>query len=794
MKPVTVTLALHALLTCAAEASGQTDPPAGPSSQEASQQAAQQASRAAGWRLADATSPYVRAHADNPVEWYPWGPEAFARAKELDRPVFLSIGYSACHWCHRMEHDTFEDEECARLLNELFVCIKVDREERPDIDSRAMQSLALITGGGGWPASLFLTPEGLAFAGGTYFPPEDTPQGPGFKSVLKSVSDLWKTQRGAVLDAGRELNDALLRDPLAIAAAAAAPDAAIPDAAVPDAVAPDAAEPERAAVTPPSGDPDLAALVDHGLLELTGSLDAEHGGTFGAPKFPPPLTLSFLLGQHVRTGVDVLPIVRRSLDAMAGGALQDHVGGGFHRYCIDEDWKVPHFEKMLADNALLAQSYAEAYAVTGDAGHADVARRTLGFLQRDMRLPGGLYASSLDADSAAFDERGIAAPGAPIAEGRVYLWSVPELKAALGDADGGRIAVLFGATIEGNFEAGRSILRPMATRAELAAATGAGALAGWPEDAPRGEALLPWLDGCLSRLAATRARRPQPFRDEKVLAAPNGLMLSALARAFGLLDEPALRDDVLFQASVLKAVFLREGPPSLRHQVFEGVPSGEPDLADHAALALGLLDAASALGASDLIADAMLLARQLLDRFEDPAGGFHDTTGSDPFLPGRGRDVWDGAMPSGTSLALQLLLRLAPLDDSGRFATAAEKAIARLAPLARQAPPGFPALFSALEMARGPLLEIVIDGYDEPFEALFAEARRRLLPAALVVPHVSLTNSMFGMAGLPAPGLLEGRTAPKGEARAWVCVNRACLLPASTPAELAGQLETAGRR
>jgi uncharacterized protein len=477
--------AILLLLACAAPGSGQSD-----AAQDAAAAHEDAAARAGGWRLAEASSPYVRAHADNPVEWFPWGPEAFARAKELDRPIFLSIGYSACHWCHRMEHDTFEDAECARLLNASFVSIKVDREERPDIDSRAMMALSIITGGGGWPASLFLTSDGLPFAGGTYFAPEEAPDRPGFKRILGDVSRLWATERSAVLEAARELQAALLRDPLERPAGSAASGA--------------------------DGAPGLGALVDRGVLELSGSLDSEHGGTFGAPKFPPPLTLGFLLRQHVRSGLEILSLLRTSLDAMAGGALQDHVGGGFHRYCVDEEWSLPHYEKLLGDNALLARVYAEAFAVTGEAEYADVARRTLDFMARELALPGGLYASSLDADSLPFDARGAALPGARVEEGRVYLWTPAELQAALGERDRSLLAQLFGVTAAGNAGEGRTLLRPMRTR------TGGrrrGRLAGGCAARRRAAAVAGRLPGSAGRRAraapAALPRREVPRRAER---------------------------------------------------------------------------------------------------------------------------------------------------------------------------------------------------------------------------------------------------------------------------------------
>ncbi|MBM3985078.1 MAG: thioredoxin domain-containing protein, partial [Planctomycetes bacterium] len=371
-----------------------------------------QPARAAGWRLADTASPYLRAHADNPVEWWPWGEEAFARARELDRPVFLSIGYSACHWCHRMEHDTFEDEQVARALNERFVCIKVDREERPDIDSRYLNALVLMTGGGGWPASLFLLPDGRPFFGGTYYPPRSGPQGPGLLDVLERLHEMWTQQRAMVEEAAAELHDVLSRDPL----------------------------PAHGMGT----SLELGALLGEAATHLAGGLDGERGGTHGAPKFPPVLTLQYLLRQHLRTGLSVGPLLEVSLDAMSSGGLCDHVGGGFFRYCVDDAWETPHFEKMLADNAQLATLYAEAAVALGQPRWADVARETLDFVRRELRLADGTFAGSLDADSTP-------APGERAQEGRFYLWTPAEVEAVLGDFLGPAWARLHHVTAAGTF-------------------------------------------------------------------------------------------------------------------------------------------------------------------------------------------------------------------------------------------------------------------------------------------------------------------------------------------------------
>jgi uncharacterized protein YyaL (SSP411 family) len=703
--------------------------------------------RSPAWRLAEEDSPYLRSHADNPVEWYPWGQEAFERARQLDRPVFLSIGYSSCHWCHVMEHETFEDEACARLLNEHFVAIKVDREQRPDVDRQYMRALQIMTGGGGWPASLFLTPEGEPFYGGTYFPPEPARGLPGFREILTAVHEAWTGDRQALLDGSRQLAEYLEGDEL-----------------------------------PEAGEWDAVALLDAATTELTGRLDPKLGGTFGAPKFPPTMLLRFLMRQQLRSGVTVTELVETTLDAMAQGGLHDHLSGGFHRYSTDARWRVPHFEKMLYDNALLALTYAEAAAWTGAPRHADVARSTLQWMVAEMRSPEGLYVSAFDADSLPFDGRGQPLPDMRPEEGLYYTWTLDELLAVLGETDGLAFASLHGASAEGNFE-GRNILAPFASRAELAEVELAGL-------SSRGAVRMEWLDRCRARLLEARAARPPPFRDDKCLAAWNGLALSAFARAGTLLGDAELVDEARRLASALdRLIEERDGGPFLSHQWFEGRASGEGDLLDHAALAIGLLDAYEATGEVARLERSLSLARVLLDTFEDGEdGGFFDTRGGDPLLPGRGRDVYDGAVPAGSSLAVELLVRLAPLDDSGRFDRAAERALARLAPLVERVAPAFPGLLLAMDAWHGPLAEIVLDGRGAEHAALLDAARGRLLPSALLVVHAAEAGERLSpLLGGP-PSLLAERRAPAGEARAWVCRRGVCLAPTADVGTLVEQL------
>ena len=712
-----------------------------------------------GWRLAHEASPYLREHADNPVDWFPWGTEAFERAKALDRPVFLSIGYSSCHWCHVMERESFADPAVAELLNAHFVSIKVDREQRPDVDSQYMRALFQLTQGGGWPANLFLTPDGVPFAGGTYFPPEARFGLPGFRDVLQQIVELWSGGRDELQQAAVDMRTALATDDLAALLARRATDAAAPEPAL-----------------------DLPRALEQGVDAIVASLDAVKGGARGAPKFPPTLALDFLLRQYQRDSADVLAVVHASLVAMDEGGLHDHLAGGFHRYCVDEDWRVPHFEKPLADNALLAALYAEAAAVTGQPRWGEVARSTLAWMRAELLSPEGLYYGALDADSLPFDAADAPVPGAGPEEGRYYLWRPSEITDVLGPAPGAAFAALFDVTTAGTFGEGRSLPRPVRPREELAATPTPGA--------PVGADFLPWVDACCDRLAQARGRRPKPSRDEKCVAGWNGLAASAFARAGGLLDDAELRAE---SGRIAEALLLLVHEGEVAHQRFAGAVSGAGTLFDHAAAGRGLLDAYAATGDPRFARAALDIGRAVL-RFQSEDGDFFETAGegADPLLPARGRELFDGALPSGASLALELLLRLAPLDDSGAFEGAAARAVARMGPLAPEYATALPALLTALDHAAGPLGEIVLDGSGPGFEALLSTVRRRPLPAALVVPDARALAASFSES--ERPSLLDGREAPPDGGRAWVCVRRACLLPADTAPVLAEQLERVVRR
>ncbi len=709
------------------------------------------AARSGGWRLLATDSPYLRQHADNPVEWHPWGPEAFALAAELNRPVFLSIGYSSCHWCHVMEHESFMNEATAAYMNSHYVCIKVDREQRPDVDQRYMDAVQAMTGSGGWPLSAWLTPDGKPYHAGTYYPPVGRGRMPSFMKMLTDLSNAWTNDRQNILDLTEKNDPILLADRL------------------------------------PKAEPfETDVLLAAATQELIEGLDPVLGGmaSRGPNRFPPSMVLRFLLRRSLRTDdIDLGPALV-TLDAMSKGGMRDQVGGGFHRYSTDPRWDVPHFEKMLYDNALLSSAYAEAYAVTGEARFARVARDTLSWLLDDMRSPEGLFYSARDADSLPYDEQGQATSD-HAEEGDVYLWTPGELKRVLGDTDGAHFARLFEITDEGNFERGLSIPRPRRNVDELAADPGDGL--------PSGAEFVTWLDTQRDRLMGVRARRPQAFRDEKCLTSWNGLALSAFALSARLLDDEPFRvvTGELAHALMTELSYRDEqGALQLHHQLFEGRASGAGDLTDHAYLAWGILDAYETTGNADLLAFAWELAFAMHERFEDPdKGGFFLTLGDDPLLPSRGRKVVDGARPSPQSIALWIFARLSPLDDDGVLRASLDKALARLGGLTSGAAASLPSLLLTLDAWAGPLAEVVLDGAPEnpDYQALLAAARSTFLPAALLVARAPEAAAALAGAGVQEmPSLLSDRTADEG-AMVWICREGVCLAPISEAAGLADQ-------
>ncbi len=592
-------------------------------------------------RLAKERSPYLRQHAHNPVDWWPWGKEAFAKAKADDKPVFLSIGYAACHWCHVMAHESFEDEATAAVLNETCVCVKVDREERPDVDDVYMAAVQVTTGHGGWPMSVFLTPDGKPFLARTYMPAAT------LRSVAAQMHRLWTEDRARLLAVAEEVADAVRRM---------------------------SAGPEDEAASRSDAD-----LVRSALDRLSADFDRERGGFDRAPKFPPHAALRLLLDRGGAAGGEGgLAMARRTLDAMASGGVRDLVGGGFHRYSTDANWFVPHFEKMLYDNALLARSYLDAHAIGGedrDGRYAQVARETLLWIVREMSVEGGGYASSLDADT---DHE----------EGATYTWTTDEIRAALPPADAALAIRAFGAKEGGNYAeeatgrgTGRNILSLPVPLADLAREGGV------PAGRPGGDAvaeLAARLDRIRARLLEVRAERAQPGRDDKVIVAWNGLLLSAFSRAGTVLADPTWTE-----RAVALATFLldrcRDGDRLLR------LPKGSGSrvlgfLDDHAHLADGLLDLAETTGDRRWSDEAARLADAILARFSDPAGGFFSTGDDHEALLARPKDLFDSPIPSASATAARVLLRLCVLTGKAAYREACDRAIAAARPLVLRAP------------------------------------------------------------------------------------------------------------
>ena len=679
--------------------------------------------------LAGETSPYLLQHAGNPVDWYPWGEEALARARLLDRPIFLSIGYAACHWCHVMERESFEDEATAALLNDRFVPIKVDREERPDLDQLYMGAVQALTGQGGWPMSVFLAPDGRPFYGGTYFP--DTPRHgmPSFRQVLEAIRLAWTEQRHEIERSGARLVEALAAAQLTASGADGLP--------------------------PRETLSQAAAAID-------ATFDPVNGGWGRAPKFPQAMTIETLLLRHVATGDPrPLEIARRSLDAMAAGGVHDQLGGGFHRYATDAAWLVPHFEQMLYDNAQLARVYVHAWALTGDAAYLDTATGTLDYLLRELRTPDGGFAASQDADTAGH-------------EGATFTWTAAEVREVLGP-DAALFAAAYGVTDEGNWE-GRTILARVRDERELGERFGlaVGEVAGH-------------LVASRTALLARREGRAQPARDDKVLAAWNGLAIAALADAAramdatgdaGLADAAARYRDAACAAatSVLGGLLRPDG--RLRRSWKDGRATADGVLEDHADLAEGLLALYEATLDERWFTASISLAEVMLARFADPSGGFFDTADDGERLVMRPKDLQDNAVPSGNAVAAAVLLRLAAFTGEPRYRAAADRAIATVAPFLAQHPTAFARWLAALELAHAGLTEIAIvgDPADGETRRLVRTASRGYTPFRVLAVTAAPASS--------AVPLMRDRFALRGRPTAFVCRDFACRQPVHEPEAL----------
>ena len=683
-------------------------------------------------RLALEASPYLLQHAHNPVDWRPWGDDAFAEAKAKDKAVFLSVGYSTCHWCHVMEEESFEDLEIAELLNQLYVPIKVDREERPDVDSIYMQAVQLLTQHGGWPMSVFLAPDRKPFYGGTYFPPRDGVRGArvGFATLLQELHRVYSQERDRAVEAGEQIAQAI-RSNLSAAA--------------------------------PTSLPGVHVL--NGAAESYGELfDPEEGGVKRAPKFPSSLGNRFLLRYWKRTGAEeARNMATFSLTRMALGGIYDQVGGGFHRYSTDARWLVPHFEKMLYDNALLALAYLDAYQTTGREEFAGIVRDILAYVARDMTAPEGGFYAATDADSPNADGRA--------EEGWFFTWTPAEIEAAVG-ADRAALAIAYyGVTPAGNFH-GRSILSNPKPLSDVARQLGL------PPAEAEGA-----LDEARRLLLAARSRRPPPPRDEKILAGWNGLMISAYARAGLTLGDEEYTARAARAAEFLLAHRDREG--RLPRAVKDGRAGPPGYLEDYAFLGAGLLDLYEATGASRWLEAAIALDGVLGARFEDrEAGGFFRTAEDGEALLAREKPSSDGAEPSGNSVAIMILLRLSELTGDERYRQRAERALAAFGDVLGRAPTGLSEMLLALDFALDTPKEIVIvtAGGRAAAEPLLRAVRGTFVPnRVLVVP--SDTERVAHLVPL-----VEGKVAQGGRPTAYVCERRRCELPTTDPAVFAEQL------
>jgi hypothetical protein len=673
-------------------------------------------------RLASEPSLYLRQHAGNPVDWYPWGPEAFARAAAEDKPVLLSIGYSSCHWCHVMAHESFENPDIAAVMNELFVCVKVDREERPDVDALYMQATLALTGSGGWPMTVFLTPDGRPFFAGTYFPPEARQGMPGFPEILRHFADAYRARRDEVERAASQVGDRLRTAADRRAAEAL---------------------PERRAV-------------EDAVTGLALAFDPVQGGFGGAPKFPPHLALEFLLRRlwarpddpHARQMVDT------TLHRMADGGIHDQVGGGFHRYSVDAVWLVPHFEKMLYDNALLARVYALAHRVTGEARWREVAERTLDYLLREMQAPDGGFAAAQDADS-------------PGGEGAFFVWTIQQLADVLTREEAQAIVLRYGVRPEGNFE-GSNILHVAAPMEMVAQHAGPDA------------GLL--IASALGKLYAARSARPAPARDDKVVVAWNGLALAAFADAGVLLGRRDYVDVARRTAAFLLDNLVVDG--RLRRVWAAGAAHHLGCLDDHADLVHGLLALYDATFEPRWLAAARDLAARMVELFADPDGPGFFLSGSDgEELIARTRDVEDHPTPGGNSQAALVLARLAALTGDTTLAERSQAALRLVADEVGRYPQAFGTALVALDFATLPgRPDIVVTGdpADAATRALVARAR------AAGGPHAVIACGAPGDAdAADAAPVLRDRGAAGAPPAAYVCRDFACLAPVTDPDGLA---------
>ncbi|HKI54523.1 MAG TPA: thioredoxin domain-containing protein [Anaerolineales bacterium] len=682
-------------------------------------------------KLSTATSPYLLQHANNPVDWHQWNDETLAKAKAENKPIFLSIGYAACHWCHVMAHESFEDKETAAFMNEHFINIKVDREERPDLDAIYMQATVSMTGSGGWPMSVFLTPDLKPFYAGTYFPPAPRYNMPSFKDVLAGMARTWQEQPDEATRVSNDVSNHLQ---------------------------------QALSINAQSDSIFTQTLLDTAVKSLIDSYDWGYGGWGSAPKFPQAMAIEFLLRRHVqneKSSEPESPTTKpaiHALKAMARGGMYDVVGGGFSRYSVDNFWRVPHFEKMLYDNALLIRAYLHAWQITGDPFFKQIVTETLDFISREMTHPDGGFYSSLDADS-----EGV--------EGKFYVWTLDEIRAILKD-DSEFFEAAYGITAQGNWE-GNTVLQRTLDDASLAARFHLD-----PETVPAK------LANSHAKLLSVRNTRIRPGTDDKVLTSWNGLMLAAIAEASRTITDDgdiALssyhppRNDMYYHLATRSAEFLLNSlrlEDKLKHSWREGKTTNEVFLEDYAASILGLIELYQTDFDNKWFASAKELTDEMIDLFEDPNGGFFDTSKDGEQLLLRPKDVQDNATPSGNSLACEALLKMAEFTGEGKYRALAEKALGLVIGMAPQYPTSFGRWLSAADFALGNVKQIAVtydaDGVDvsDLIQLIQSKYRPNTIVAASTYPPLS-----------DAPSLLNDRPAKKGKPTVYLCEGFVCKNP-----------------
>lgn len=676
-------------------------------------------------RLRNETSPYLLQHAENPVEWYPWGPEALEKAKDEDKPIFISIGYAACHWCHVMAHESFEDPEIAALMNQHFVNIKVDREERPDLDSIYMDAVVAMTGQGGWPMSVFLTPGGAPFYGGTYFPPTRRYNMPSFKEILISVADAWQSQRGELSQHAENLIAHLIPSP---------------------AVAQNSIE-----INP--------ELLDQAAMIIAQNYDWKYGGWGKAPKFPQPMTIMFLLRRAARGDTMALQIAEHALEAMQRGGMYDVIGGGFARYSTDNHWLVPHFEKMLYDNAQLALAYLHAHLITGKQEYREVCTQTLDFVLREMTHPSGGFYSSLDADSDG-------------EEGKFYTWTPDEIRRGVSAETAANVFIsAYGVTETGNFE-GANVLQRKLTDTALA-----------KQFSVTVADVRQLLETASEELLAFRSKRIRPATDDKILTGWNGLMLRTFAEAGRYLKEPHY-----IQVASRNAGFIQDNlyqPGGLQRSWRDQRVNVPAFLEDYASLIYGLVALYQADFDPRWYKFAEKLAQEMQEKFSDPVGGFFDTDHDQTSIIIRPKSIQDSAVPSGNSLAAQVLLELYALTGKHQYLASVDRAWPLVAPAISRYPTAFGHWLIAADYAIHPSVEVAILSSNQESLRLFLEiANERFRPQAI------FAVSLFPPSP-DAPALLMDKTLLEERTTAYVCKGFKCDLPVNDPHKFKQQLEQA---